>query len=105
MREVVNITIEIVKSDDSDEILKTNKINFLIKCIRESCEKSTTKQLPPINWYYFLNTVLKSKYGKACELDLIKLTIYQISSLNSAFTVFKSFFIDTNYFQKLEVRI
>jgi hypothetical protein len=101
----VNIAIEIVKSDDTDESSKSNKIGLLIKCIRESCEKSTTKLLPPINWYYFLNTILKSKYGKACELDLIKLTIYQISNLNTAFTVFKSFFIDTNYFQKLEVCI
>ena len=103
LREVVNIAISVVKSDDTDENLKTSKLSLLIKCMRESCEKSISKQLPPINWYYFLNTILKSKYGKSCELDLIKITVYQIAHLNSAFTVFKNFFIDTNYFQQLEV--
>ena len=105
LREVINLIIGIIKSEETEEDLKSVKISFLIKSIRESCENSTSKHLPPINWHYFVNSILKSKYGKVCELDLIKLTIYQISNLNSAFTVFKSFFIDTNYFQNLEVSI
>jgi hypothetical protein len=105
LREVVNFITDLTKSEEMNETTRKNKLSLMIKCICESCEKSTTKLLPPINWHYFINTILKSKFGKECEFDLIKLTIYQISNLNSAFSVFKNFFIDTNYFQQLEVRI
>lgn len=105
LRETIDTLVELVKSNEQEDELCEKKFNLLINSLCTSCENSIIKSLPPINWYYLLNTLLKSKYGKNNELQLIKLTIYQIQCLNSAFTVFKNLFIDTNNMQQLKVSL
>ena len=63
---------------------------------------SKTLTLPPLNWYYFISSLLKSKFGKTSETSLIHLTLLHVQISNSAYSLMKNFLIDTNYFQMLK---
>ena len=80
------------------------KFEFLVSLIFESCKQSQTLSLPPLNWYYFASSLLKSKLGKSIETNLISLVILQLKVSNSAYTLLKNFLIDTNYFHNLQVK-
>jgi hypothetical protein len=58
--------------------------------------------LPPLNWYYFISSLLKSKFGKLVETSLIHLVILHVQISNSAYSLIKNFLIDTNYFNILK---
>lgn len=79
------------------------KFEFLIRLVLASCKSSKDKHLPPINWYYMINSLMKSHYGKGVESELIELSILQLNNLNSAYILIKNYLIDTNYFSQFEV--
>jgi hypothetical protein len=75
---------------------------FLVRLLLQSCKSSRIKILPPVNWYYLINSWIKSSFGKDVEKELIELSILQINHLNSAFLLIKNYLIDTNYFNNFE---
>ncbi|CAF0998112.1 unnamed protein product [Brachionus calyciflorus] len=96
-----------------NELLRLSKIKvttansgvqfeFFLKVLLESCLESKCKILPPINWYYFMTSLIKSKFGTDLESQLIKLTVMQINNLNSAYSLVKNYLVDTNYFIHLK---
>jgi hypothetical protein len=75
----------------------------MITTLLASCRNSKVKSLPPVNLYFFLSSLLKSKFGKKYESKLIEIAMLQFSKSNSAYTLVKNLIIDTNYFNNLQV--
>src|SRR5262249_3314509 len=78
---------------------KGQKFEFLANVVLyESCK---SHGMPPINWYFLMTTLLKSKYNsrKQVETRLVQLTLAQTSS--SAGTLLKNLLVDTAHFQQL----
>ena len=100
LREHVNELVKVCKEDNEE---KEAQFNFLVSALTESCKASKTRTLPPINWYYLITLLIKSKYGHKMESKLIELTLMQINNLNSAYSLLKNYLVDTNYFMHLQV--
>jgi len=82
----------------------TKQFEFLVNLLLNSCKNSQTLTLPPLNWYFFISSLLKSKFGKSAETTLLNLVILQLKISNSAHTFIKNILIDTNYFSNLKVK-
>ena len=80
------------------------KFNFFFNVLLDSCLHSNAKVLPPLNWYYFMTSLIKSKFGTELESKMIKLTLMQINNLNSAYSLIKNFLVDTHSFYQFKVR-
>jgi hypothetical protein len=85
------------------------KFEFLINLLYNSCKHSKAPRLlPPLNWYFVINTLVKCKLFQEVKLknsnietNLIELTLIQMSqneSSKSAYSLVKNYLIDTNYF-------
>ena len=77
----------------------------MLDVLLTSYKSSNTKSLPPVNWYFFISSLLKSKFGKDHETSIIELAMLQFNKSNSAYALIKNFLIDTNYFNILKVKI
>ena len=104
LRQTFNELNRLVKVDSNEPKLGL-QFKFLVNLLLTSCRSSKTKHLPPVNWYFFLNSLLKSKFGKENECDLIQLAIIQFNKSTSAYALMKNFLIDTNYFAHLKVHL
>lgn len=103
INELYNLTKMKIDSKEDDFHKLQNKVQFLINVLLKSCKKSKVRQLPPINWYFLINSLMRSKFGEQIESQIIELTLFQINNLNSAYSLLKNYLIDTNYFLKFKV--
>ncbi|RNA08180.1 hypothetical protein BpHYR1_011695 [Brachionus plicatilis] len=78
------------------------KFEFFFNVLLDSCLHSKCKILPPLNWYYFMTSLIKSKFGTELEPKMIKLTLMQINNLNSAYSLVKNFLVDTHSFYQFK---
>jgi hypothetical protein len=99
---VINELSRILKEVNQD---KTSQFNFLVTALLEGCKSSMAHILPPINWYYLITSLMKSKYGNGMESELIELSLMQISHLFSAYSLLKNYLVDTNFFFNLKVKL
>ena len=88
---------------DSNETGSEEQFELMFDTLLTSCRNSKIKSLPPVNLYFFLCSLLKSKFGKKYESSVIELAMLQFSKSNSAYALVKNFIIDTNYFSHLKV--
>lgn len=79
------------------------KFEFFFNVLFDSCLHSNAKCLPPLNWYYFMTSLIKSQFGTDLESKMIKLTLMQINTLNSAYSLVKNFLVDTHSFYQFKV--
>lgn len=78
---------------------------FFFNLLLDSSLHSNIKILPPLNWYYFMTSMIKSKFGTQLEAKMIKLSLMQINNLNSAYSLIKNFLVDTHSFQQFSVSL
>jgi hypothetical protein len=91
-----------MKVDCADFEKEKSKFVLLVDVLTKGNIKSNGI-LPPINWYYIINNLIKSKYGNYVESRLIELLILQINSSNTAYSLMKNYLLDSNYFLEFNV--
>ena len=76
-----------------------SKFKFLIQLFNKSSKRSSTP-LPPLNWHFFVNSLIKSSKASANEIrPLLEIVLIQMSvnKNRSAFSLIKNYLIDTNF--------
>jgi len=99
LRQIFNELNRIV----SDEKASDNEFEFMLDTLVTSCRCSKVKFLPPVNWYSFISSLLKSRHGRKHETAILELTMLQFGKSNSAYSLVKNFLVDTNYLNHLKV--
>lgn len=99
----LNVSFHVLILDLNPSDLNAKQFEFLVALLLNSCKNSQSLTLPPLNWYFFISSLLKSKFGKNVETLLLNLTVLQLKTSNSAYTLIKNILIDTNYFSNLQV--
>jgi len=101
LRQLFNELNKIVNEDKalSNEL----QFEFMLDTLVIGCRTSKVKFLPPVNWYTFISSLLKSRHGSRHETKILELTMLQFSKSNSAYSLIKNFLVDTNYLYHLKV--
>ena len=77
------------------------KFDFLVRLLLDSCAKSKSRVLPPINWFHVTNSLMKSRFGERVQRQLVELCLGQLGHSQSPFNLVKNYLVDTNYFVSL----
>ena len=104
LRQIFNEVNRIIVSDEkacSNEL----EFEFMLDTLVTSCRCSKVKFLPPVNWYSFISSLLKSRHGRKHETMILELTMLQFGKSTSAYSLVKNFLVDTNYLDHLKVSI
>ena len=88
---------------EAESNYEQSKFVFLVNTLCSACKKSNEPHmLPPVNWYYLINSLIKSKHGSQVESKLLEICIMQLKDSQSAYSILKNYLIDTNYFLNLK---
>lgn len=98
----MNALFEICSLNDTNDIIE-KRFETLVYVLKNGCESSVGKSLPPINWFYLMSSLMKSKCGKTSELNLIELTFRHTETLSSALGFLRNCLISLNSFSQFKV--